>query len=396
MRNRLTAAFVVLSLLLLVSGTVVRGFVLRDLVREQESTQVRQQAELVGRLINARETSGGEVDERLLQELVANDSRLTFTPHRGRSVVVHGRGYAGSGDDLSATVPVFDGVVTVGQSPEVVSDVLGRDLGAALVLLVVLTTIAGLLGWLLARLLSAPFQQLALAAAALGRGRFDLDLPRTRIPEARAIASALRTSAGQLEDRIHRERDFAERASHVLRTPLTGLRLELEELSLRTDLPHDARETAGRGLVSLDTMNAVAGELVELSRGGTLVAGAEVPLVDLATEVAQRWADRLAVRGRTLTAAVEGELDQTYTPGPVEQVLDLLLADVVERGAGAARIVFLGQDGGHLRVRVTAEHTERQEPTAAMAEAREIAESLGGRILGEDPERTIVALFPRR
>ena len=398
MRNRLTAAFVLLSVLLLVGGASVRGFVLRDLVREQESAHVRQQAELVARIVNARETSGGVIDRRLLEELVARDSRLTYDPHRGPGVVVHGEGYDGTGrgDDISATVTVFDGVVTVGQSPEVVSDVLGRDLGAALVLLAVLATVAGLLGWLFARLLSAPFRQLAVAAAALGRGRFDLDLPRTSIPEARAIASALRTSAGQLEDRIHREREFAEQASHVLRTPLTGLRLELEELSLREDLPRDARETAGRGLQSLDTMNAVAGELVELSRGGTLVAGAEVRLVDLATSVAQRWADRLAVRNRTLTASVDGDLDLTYTPGPVEQVLDLLLTDVVDRGTGAARIVFLGQDGGHLRVRVSAEGVARAEPTAALAEAREVAESLGGRIIGEDLSRTIVVLFPRR
>ena len=133
-------------------------------------------------------------------------------------------------------------------------------------------------------------------ARAPRRGRFDLELPRTRIPEARAISNALRTSALQLEDRVHRERDFAEHASHVLKTPLTGLRLELEDLTLRDDVPADVKETAARSLAAIDEVSNVAGELVELSRKGSLVAGAELPLVDLASQLAQRWADRLDPR----------------------------------------------------------------------------------------------------
>ena len=297
MRDRLTAAFVLLAILVLLAAGIVRAFVLRDLVREQESEHLQQEAALIARILNAKETSGGRVDRQLLTELVPSPSRLEYIPHHGRPLTVEGAGYDGGGGDLSSTATVYDGTVVVGHSAEVVTDVIRRDIGSAIVLLVVLSALAGLVGWLLSRMLSAPFRQLAVAAAALGRGRFDLDLPRTRIPEARAIAQALRTSAGQLEDRIRRERDFAERASHVLRTPLTGLRLELEELARHQDLPGDAQAAAGRGLASLDAMNQVAGELVELSRGGTLVAGAELSLVDLATQLAQRWADRLAERG---------------------------------------------------------------------------------------------------
>jgi signal transduction histidine kinase len=403
MRNRLTLAFIVLSVLLLLGAGVVRGFVLRDLIREQESTHLQQQAVLSAQVVGAREVSGAPVDRDFLATLVAADGRIEYAPDGGRPVSAEGERYDGAGSaggDLAASATLDRGVLTVSQSPEVVRDVLGRDLGSVLVLFLMIAVLAGAIGYVVSRALSAPFQQLSVAAAALGRGRFDLDLPRTRVPEARAIGQALATSATQLEDRLRRERDFAEHASHVLRTPLTGLRLELEELSQRDDVPEDVRAAAVRGLAGVDEMNAVAGELVELSRRGSLVAGAELPLKDLATQIAQRWADRLAVRDRSLTASADGDLALTYTPGPIEHVLDLLLADVVRRGTGAVRIVFEGQEGGALRLRVSsagrADGPGATDSGGRLEQARTVVEALGGRLTGDDPARGLEVLLPRR
>ncbi len=123
------------------------------------------------------------------------------------------------------------------------------------------------------------------------------------------------------------------------------------------------------------------------------------PLVDLATQLAQRWADRLGVRNRTLTAAAEGNLALTYTPGPVEQVTDLLLADVVHRSTGSVRLVFHGEDGGQLRIRVEVEGRAAESGDRAMdriGHARSVVESFGGRVNGEHPADGIEVLLPRR
>ena len=403
MRERLTLAFVVLSILLLLGAGFVRSFILRDLIREQEGVHVQQQVVLVAKVVTARQQEGGAVDRGFLSGLVDDDGRLVYTPTNAAPVVVTGENYESTDpdEDLAASAAVPDGAVTVGQSPALLRDVAGRDIGSVLVTFLLIGVLAGLIGFLISRRLSEPFRQLAVAAAALGRGRFDLDLPDTRIPEARAIAQALSTSAGQLEDRLRRERDFAQHASHVLRTPLTGLRLELEDLTLRDDVAPDVQESARHGLASVDEVNAVVGELVDISRRGSLVAGAELPLVDLATQLAQRWADRLAERDRSLTASVEGDLALSYTPGPVEHVLDLVLADVVGRSSGAVRIVFHGEDSGHLRVKVTSTGPARaadgsEEPGTRLEQARGVVAALGGRIIGDDPAQGVEVLLPRR
>lgn len=402
MRERLTAAFVILTVVLLFGAGLVRSYVLRDLVREQESGHLRQEVDLISAIVSDRASAGGDIDRQFLGSLVGKDSRLEFEPGKGRALTVRGEEYAGSDDpaqDMSASTTVDAGTLTLSQSDNVISDIVGRDLGSIAALFLLIAVVAGIVGFVIASALSSPFQRLAVAAGNLGRGRFDLALPRTRIPEARAISTALRTSAMQLEDRVHRERDFAEHASHVLKTPLTGLRLELEDLTLRDDVADDVKQTAARSLAAIDEVSNVAGELVELSRRGSLVAGAELPLVDLATQLAQRWADRLGVRNRTLTAAAEGNLAITYTPGPVEHVTDLLLADVVRRGSGPVRLVFHGEEGGQLRVRVESEGRANEhdgQPLDRISQARAVAESLGGRLLGEHPADGIEVLLPRR
>jgi len=403
MRERLTLAFVVLTILLLLGAGIVRSYVLRDLIREQEAQHLSQEVTLISSIVSDREDTGAAIDEALLESLVGPTARLEYDPEPGPPVVVEGADYTGTGDpdeDMSSTVMLKDSTVVLSQSSQVVRDIVDRDLGSIAALFLLIAVVAGIVGFVIASALSSPFQRLAVAAAALGRGRYDLELPNTRIPEARAISNALGASAHQLEDRMHRERDFAEHASHVLRTPLTGLRLELEDLTLRDDVPDDVKESAARSLTAVEHVGTAAAELVELTRRGSLMEGSEVALVDLATQLAQRWADRLGARNRALTAAAEGDLSLSYTPGPVEQVTDLLLADVVRRGTGPVRIVFHGEDGGHLRIRVESEgraaEPQNGEAVDRVAQVRSAVEALGGRVTGEHPVDGIELLLPRR
>jgi hypothetical protein len=368
MRERLTLAFVLLTILLLLGAGAVRSYVLRDLIREQEATHLRQEVELIGSIVDDRQAAGGVIDRAFLESLAGPTTRLEYDADGARPIAVDGPEYTGSADsdeDMSSTVVLDDATITVSRSSDVIKDIMGRDIGSIAALFLLIAVVA-------------------------------------RIPEARAISTALRTSAHQLEDRVHRERDFAEHASHVLRTPLTGLRLELEDLALRDDVPADVKESAARSVAAVDEVGAVAAELVELTRRGSLVEGSELPLVDLATQLAQRWADRLGVRNRTLTAAADGDLSLTYTPGPVEHVTDLLLADVVRRGAGAVRIVFHGEDGGHLRIRVESEgrsddHSSNgSTPLDRIAQVSSVVEALGGRVAGVHAADGIEVLLPRR
>lgn len=200
-------------------------------------------------------------------------------------------------------------------------------------------------------------------------------------------------SAAQIEGRLARERDFAEFASHELRTPLTALQLELEDLTVRDDVPDDAKAAARRCLQRVDDVNEAAGELVSITRQGALVEGGAIALGELATHVTHDWADRLAGDRRTVTAHADGALDLTYTPGPVEHVLELVLGDVVG-GSGSVRLGFVGDDT-HVRISVPP-GIASPAPHPGLVAARQLVETQGGRITGDLDDAGIEILMPRR
>ena len=398
MRERLTAAFVLLTLVLVLGAALIAGYAQEGVWRERDSRHAAVAASGVAALVDERLVAGRPVDEALLSPLVSTDERLEVV-QGGDTLVVVGDDYDG-GNIVSSTMPFDGGYVLVQRTSLTPFEVVGGPLSTKLLLVAAVTLLSGVVGYLISRSLSQPFRQLAVAAAALGRGRFDLDLPTSGNPEAQAIARALGNSAGQLRDRLEREQRFALHASHVLRTPLTSLRLQLDELVVSDDVSADARAAAARGLQAVEELDAAAGELVDLARASAIMAGAEIPLRDLATVSAQRWANALDHRHRGFSAAVEGEHDLLFTPGPVETVLDMLLEDTLAHGLGDVRLVLEG-DATTLRIDLFADHEPRPHGQDAedpyIRRARLIVEGLGGWLEdrhGDNGKMTV--LLPRR
>jgi signal transduction histidine kinase len=198
-------------------------------------------------------------------------------------------------------------------------------------------------------------------------------------------------------------------ASHVLRTPLTSMRLHLDELS-DSRLDADAAEATRRCQDTVEELDAVVADLVGMTRRGALMSGAEVPLRELAASLAQQWADGLLGLGRGFSAAVEGDLDLTLTPGPVEYVLDVLLEQARTEardqprgdGAGPVRLVLVGAPAV-VRLEVSGispppreDRGDASDPTGRLEQARSLVRSLGGRMEPRPGGDGVSVLLPPR
>ena len=187
-----------------------------------------------------------------------------------------------------------------------------------------------------ARRLGRPVLALATAAGQLGDGDFSVRAGAVGIPEVDAAASALNATAERLGALVGRERTFSADASHQLRTPLTGLRLQLESTLVN---PQANRDTAiERALGEIDRLEATVEDLLALARDES-PARDPIRVEGLLAEADERWHGSLAADGRPLRIDTEAGLPAVRaSAAAISQVLDVLIGNAQQHGRGTVTV----------------------------------------------------------
>ena len=243
--------------------------------------------------------------------------RLTLVD--GRLSLAEGRPIGG-GDGVVLTAPAATGTAWA------VLRGLWLPLGAGL--------IAGsLAGILLARRLTRPLRNAAVAAARIRAGDHAVRVPVEEPQEVADLALALNELAGALAVSEARQREFLLSISHELKTPLTTLRGYAEALA---DGVVQENETAPVGttmLAEADHLARLIDDLLALARLDAVDFPLQVTPVDLVPVVRalrDAWQPRCTAHGVPLQVNVPGgELTVTTDAGRVRQVIDGLLENAL-------------------------------------------------------------------
>ena len=241
------------------------------------------------------------------------------------------------------------GAVRVTQSVKAVNSATWRAT-VGLIAIGALVLVLGLaLGALIAGQVAGPVRRLDRAARRVAEGDLTARAKVEGSAEQQRLARTFNDMTSRLERLLASQREFVADASHQLRTPLSGLRLRLEEARASTDDP-DAHEEIDAGLRELDRLSAMVSELLVLSQAGEVDAPPEpLDLCDAARRAEARWdgaggshvrssgthADGLAPRAdldRALDALIENALH--YGNGEVEVRARPGAVDVLDRGPG--------------------------------------------------------------
>lgn len=160
----------------------------------------------------------------------------------------------------------------------------------------------------------------------------------TRIPstdagaeELVAIEQSFNQMAARLQTLVESQRAFASDASHQLRTPLTALRLRLENAA---DSLHDSaatQQSLDQAVVEVQRLQVLVDGLLALARlegrAAHVVAADVDPLI---AERLELWGPLAEERGVVLQCAVPSGLLVSCVPGALEQVLDSYLDNALE------------------------------------------------------------------
>jgi signal transduction histidine kinase len=427
-RQRIGVSILLVAVLTVALFAVPLAFAATWLFREQAATRLaREASRAVGAVSDAE--LGGRAPITLPPPL---DPRTTLAVYDGA-----GSRLAGNGPD-HADLPVAvarDGqeheLVSGGQLAVAVPIRMGRQDGAVLaaapydgvvtrtrtawaamaLLAFAVVGVAALLARRQAARIATPLERLTGAAHALGTGDFSVRARPSGLREVDEAGRALNATAERLGGLLERERAFSADASHQIRTPLTALRLGLENSLLDPNAdPHLAITTA---LDRIDRIEATVEELLARARDTLTPAGP----VDLATVLdegrAGRWAALARHAGRPLAVDNERGLPPARASASVvHHVLDVLVSNALEHGAGPVRIAARRAGAGlavevsdagpgfppdTLRAAFVRRHPDARGHGIGLALARDLAEADGGRLViaHPGPEPTLALILPR-
>ncbi|MFE9020522.1 sensor histidine kinase [Streptomyces sp. NPDC007808] len=310
----------------------------------------------------AKETPGdvqvsGSADCAPDLERPRRDAALAKTLDRGGATTDWGSSFIW-GPELVITVPARaggkDGPVVGAVRIVYQTDEMTRRLwtiwGFRAILALLVLGVAAVIGAVAARRLTRPLRQLNEMASKFSDGDLTARSPVTGPPETQTLARTLNQGAERLDTLIAAQRIFVADASHQLRTPLTALRLSLDNIADGVD-DEFVREDVEQATAEVVRMSRLVNGLLVLARAEAQVAAAEpLPLMDVVRERLAVWRPAADERGVTITlrGSIDGRLSVLASPGALDQVLDNVLSNALEVSPDGGTITVLVEPHGDV------------------------------------------------
>ena len=383
------------TLAVAVAGILVLGIPLavaaRQVVRNDALRRLDRQADAIGFAIDDDIETGDPVAVTTLDRFTGGDRYVEVTDLLGRRAVA---GRPISGRSLTTAITLIDGVTVRLTEPVQATDRrVDRAVAAVAAFALAGVLAATFLALLVARRLTRPLEELAAVSRRLGAGDFSVRVTHHGLPETDAVADALNDSAARIEGLVEAERQFSANASHQLRTPLTALRLRLEELAAH-DQP-SVRGEAEAGLAQADRLGKTIDEILALARPRPAASCRPADLRALLDRTAAGWADAFQRAERRIVAVGGPPVWAVASPVALAQAVDALLDNALRHGAGTVTIdararrehaeLLVGDEGPGVgqgeEERIFDRHVSLRGGTGVgLALARTLVDAQGGRV----------------
>lgn len=147
--------------------------------------------------------------------------------------------------------------------------------------------------------------------------------------EVRELASAFNDMISRLDLLVGTQEQFVADASHQLRSPLTALRLRIE--NLQHEVGAEAGEELESAIGEVDRLSRLVNGLLSLARADRRAPSrARQDVGRIVSERADAWRVAAADGDVEIVEEVGGGLHAVLSPGSLEQVLDNLIANALD------------------------------------------------------------------
>ncbi|MEY3589122.1 MAG: hypothetical protein RJA47_1718 [Actinomycetota bacterium] len=395
MRARLIAGFAGVAVLILTIFSIPMMRFVATVERERMVTELERDAFILAG--HAKETLSADTGSQLrsIQPYIdayarVSDARVVVTNSGGRviasndaSLVVGSdfsnrpeittalSGAPATGERASSTlgqvlvyvaVPVLSGDDTLGavrlSHPKSHVDERVRNrvygiIGAGLISFVAALVVAILLGSTISR----PIARLRRATDKLGRGDFDARADADEGPrEVRELARSFNAMSGRLGLMVENQRHFAGAVSHQLRTPLTALRLRLEQAEASVGRDDDVVAEALRAsFAESDRLQNMIEQLLALARlEGSAAKTVDVDAARVVRDRVEMWEPLAEEQGVAISLQVPAAARCAVVEGGLEQIIDNFIDNAISVAPRDSDIrIDVVHDDGHVQIDVS-------------------------------------------
>lgn len=385
LRGLLIAAFSYVLALTMIAFAIPLTHVVTERIQGDVRGQSRTQAQLLSAVAAGVMNADGEVrlsERAALQRAVDAAARIT----RGRVIVVNRlgeleldsaqpgaargteyvsrpeiatalRGRTAQEERTSASldrpilvtaVPVVTaadasiGAVRISQDVHAISRALWRGRMAVLALAALVFALGFVVAVVLARRLAWPIVALRRTAHAVADGDMTAVAPERGSREQVAVARTFNEMTARLDRTLTAQQQFVANASHQLRTPLTGVRLRIEEAAHTLSGPEATHLEAA--MQEVDRLSLTIDDLLRLSRADERPqAPRPVDLAALVTAAAARHADAARRAGREIRTDVAAAGVVLADTSDLAQILDTFVENALRYGRGAIDVTAVDQ-----------------------------------------------------
>jgi signal transduction histidine kinase len=336
-RRRLVTSTALIALASVMVLGVPLGLVEAARVRSDSTSRLEREADAVAGAIDDRLEAHQPLSPASLDRFVRPGHRVIVATREGTRLTV---GSSFQGQAMRVRAGSGRGASVVAEAP---ASEAGDRVRRAWLLIAALAiggvAAAAALALIQARRLGRPLESLVGSSTRLGQGDFSARAGRFSIPEVDALAHAFDATAERIARLVAREREFSANASHQLRTPLTALRLRLEEIGLQA-ATEDERAEVTAALGEVDRLERTIADLLAYAREARAGEAVDLDLAALTRRHAETWRVLYERSGRALEvdAGAGSPVTVHASPGALGQVLDVLLENALRHGAGRASV----------------------------------------------------------
>lgn len=243
-----------------------------------------------------------------------------------------------------------DYFLAMGTPVTAADEVLGRNVRVYFLLVPLMLFAVSAIGWFLAGRALKPLNDVAEASQYVSADNLKL---RIQAPgtddELDRLVRRFNEMMDRLEHNFEQMRQFTINASHELRTPVTGLRGQLEVALLHARTTDEYREAVETAMDDVERLSLIVKSLLFLSQADSGKISLHKHLHDLSplvNELVEEYKLRAAEKGTTVTSLAPESCMALVDRAQVERLLSTLLSNAVTHTPA----------GGHVRVTLTKEN----------------------------------------